>query len=131
MHILLHFQTMLSDREVEFVDRGYGNHSIHLLHVRRDGQSRHYVKELEVNTNLVLNNAKEYLYADNSDIVTTNSQKNTVYILAQKYGVSIYSQKFLQKIYFSVYSYIYNGANISSLWLHVNKVNNSYLRMRL
>ena len=78
---------MLSDREVEFVDRGYGKHSVRLLHVRREGR-QHYAKELEVSTRLTLSNAKDYLQADNSDIIATDSQKNTVYILAKKNGVS-------------------------------------------
>lgn len=47
----------------------------------------HAVKELEVSTRLTLSSQKDYLQGDNSDIIATDSQKNTVYIMAKKYGV--------------------------------------------
>lgn len=47
----------------------------------------HSVKELEVKTLLTLATQKDYLQGDNSDIVATDSQKNTVYVLAKKHGV--------------------------------------------
>lgn len=47
----------------------------------------HSVKELEVFTLLTLSSTKDYLEGDNSDIIATDSQKNTVYILAKKHGV--------------------------------------------
>ena len=78
----------LSDFDIQFVDRCYGKNYVRLLHVRRDG-IRHYVKELEVSTALTLNDAQDYLKGDNSKIVATDSQKNTVYILAKKHGVSL------------------------------------------
>jgi urate oxidase len=77
----------LRDSDITFVDRRYGKNYVRLLHVRRDGR-RHEVKELEVNTALTLNDAQDYLAADNKKIVATDSQKNTVYVLAKKLGVS-------------------------------------------
>jgi urate oxidase len=47
----------------------------------------HTVKELEVSTRLTLSSQKDYLQGDNSDIIATDSQKNTVYVLAKKFGV--------------------------------------------
>lgn len=47
----------------------------------------HYVKELQVSTRLTLSTEKDYLHGDNSDIIATDSQKNTVYLLAKKLGI--------------------------------------------
>jgi urate oxidase len=47
----------------------------------------HSIKELEVKSLLTLSTVKDYLHGDNSDIIATDSQKNTVYILAKKHGV--------------------------------------------
>lgn len=47
----------------------------------------HSIRELEVSTKLKLNNLKDYIHGDNSDIVATDTQKNTVYILAKKHGI--------------------------------------------
>lgn len=47
----------------------------------------HTVKELEVSTRLTLSSNKDYLLGDNSDIIATDSQKNTVYVLAKKFGI--------------------------------------------
>jgi urate oxidase len=72
--------------EFQFVDTGYGKNFVKLLHIRREG-STHYIKEFEVNTLLTLDSKKDYLVGDNSDIVATDSQKNTVYVLAKTHGV--------------------------------------------
>ena len=78
---------MLSDADVQFVDRRYGKNAVRLLYVRREG-IRHYIKEVEVNTKVTLNDTRDFLRGDNSKIVATDSQKNTVYILAKQLGVS-------------------------------------------
>lgn len=72
---------------LEWVVRGYGKSSVKLLYVRREGQV-HSIKEYEVDTQLTLASDKDYLVGDNSDVVATDSQKNTVYILAKRYGVT-------------------------------------------
>jgi len=69
------------------VDDAYGKNNVKLLHVKRDGPV-HSIQELEVNTELTLATHKDYVNGDNSDIIATDSQKNTVYLLAQKHGVT-------------------------------------------
>lgn len=71
---------------LDWVVRGYGKSNVKLLYVRREGPV-HSIKEYEVNTQLTLDSDKDYLGADNSDVVATDSQKNTVYILAKRFGV--------------------------------------------
>ena len=69
------------------VDDAYGKNNVKLLHVKRVGLV-HTIQELEVNTELTLATHKDYVHGDNSDIVATDSQKNTVYLLAKKHGVT-------------------------------------------
>lgn len=92
-----------SNLKTEFAFSGYGKNYVKLLQLRREGKI-HYVKELEVNTQLTLNNTKDYLHGDNSDIIATDSQKNTVYILARQHGIEsieqfalLLSEHFLRK----------------------------------
>jgi urate oxidase len=66
---------------------GYGKNSVKLLHVRRDG-ALHTIREYEVSTRLKLLSKKDFIAGDNTDIIATDTQKNIVYILAKKYGVS-------------------------------------------
>jgi urate oxidase len=75
-----------SSSEFEFVDTGYGKNYVKLLHIRREGAT-HFIKEFSVNTQLTLDSHKDYLYGDNGDIVATDSQKNTIYVMAQLHGV--------------------------------------------
>jgi len=65
----------------------YGKGGVKILHVSKQG-SVHTIRELEVETLLTLNNHKDYETGDNSDIIATDTQKNTVYILAKKFGIS-------------------------------------------
>lgn len=71
----------------QIVDDAYGKTGVKLLHIKREG-TLHSIQELEVNTHLTLATHKDYLDGDNSDIVATDSQKNTVYLLAKKHGVT-------------------------------------------
>ncbi|KAH3799295.1 uricase-like [Dreissena polymorpha] len=95
---------MTSDEvKTEFVVSDYGKTNVKLLFVRK-GQSKHLIKELEVSSALTLNNHRDYVFGDNSDIVATDTQKNTVYILAKKHGIKnietfalILSNHFLSK----------------------------------
>lgn len=57
-----------------------------LLHVHRDGPL-HTIREFEVDTHLRLTTQKDYLVGDNSDIIATDTQRNTVYVLAKKHGI--------------------------------------------
>ncbi|CRK93380.1 CLUMA_CG006916, isoform A [Clunio marinus] len=70
----------------EMAEHHYGKSGVKVLHVVRNGLV-YSVKEFEVTTFLTLSSQKDYLKGDNSDIIATDSQKNTVYILAKKYGV--------------------------------------------
>lgn len=72
--------------EFKFIDRGYGKYWVKMLHLERNG-SVHTIKEYEVSTLIRLDSDKDYKTGDNSDIVATDSQKNTVYLLAKKHGV--------------------------------------------
>lgn len=77
-----------SGLKTEFEFSGYGKNFVKVLQLRREGKI-HYVKEIEVSTQLTLNNTKDYIHGDNSDIIATDSQKNTVYVLARQHGVSL------------------------------------------
>lgn len=70
----------------EFGNYGYGKNHVKLLHVERDG-SNHTIREYEVDTHLKLRTQQDYLEGDNRDIIATDSQKNTVYVLAKKHGI--------------------------------------------
>jgi hypothetical protein len=76
-----------SEGPYELGQYGYGKNSVKLLHVRRDG-SFHTIREYEVSTHLKLLSKKDFMIGDNKDIIATDTQKNTVYILAKNYGVS-------------------------------------------
>lgn len=70
----------------ELHDHGYGKGSVKLLHVHRDGDY-HNIREFEVSTELKLSSESAYVLGDNKEVVATDSQKNTVYLLAKKHGV--------------------------------------------
>lgn len=72
--------------EFRISNYGYGKDSVKVMHVVRNGLV-HSIKEFEVGTKLKLASQKDYLQGDNSDIVATDSQKNTVYLLARKHGL--------------------------------------------
>ncbi|XP_069089457.1 uricase-like isoform X1 [Pleurodeles waltl] len=77
----------LQDQNVEFASTAYGKNNVKVLHIRRQGKL-HFIKELEVNVQLTLLSKKDYLYGDNSDIVATDTMKNTVYALAKQKGIN-------------------------------------------
>ena len=58
-----------------------------ILHASKQG-SVHTIRELEVVSLLTLDNTKDYETGNNEDIIATDSQKNTVYVLAKKFGIS-------------------------------------------
>lgn len=78
-----------------------------LLHIKRDGPV-HSIQEFEVNTHLTLATHIDYTEGDNSDIVATDSQKNTVYLLAKKHGVTCPEQFaiLLCRHFLSTYSHV-------------------------
>ena len=68
---------------------GYGKNDVRLMRVRRDGD-KYFVTELKVNIELQLASTKDYQEGNNSDVVATDSQKNTVMALARQNTVGIY-----------------------------------------
>lgn len=69
---------------------GYGKNDVRLMRVRRDGD-KYFVTELMVCTELQLATSIDYQSGDNSDVVATDSQKNTVLVLAKQNHVRIVS----------------------------------------
>lgn len=68
------------------VEKEYGKAGVKMLYVSQKGE-KYTIKELEVETSLTLDSEKDYKNGDNRDIIATDSQKNTVYILAKQFGV--------------------------------------------
>ena len=66
--------------EVSF--SGYGKNDVRLMRVRREG-GKYFVTELKVNVELQLGTSKDYQRGDNSDVVATDSQKNTILAFAR------------------------------------------------
>lgn len=65
----------------------YGKAEVRLLHVdRRD--ERHEITDLNVTITLAGDLPETYLTGDNSKVLSTDAQKNTVYAFARKFGVS-------------------------------------------
>ena len=69
--------------EAEVALSGYGKNDVRFMRVRREGE-KYFVTELSVYTTLQLDTAKDYWRADNSDVVATDSQKNTVLVMAKQ-----------------------------------------------
>lgn len=66
---------------------GYGKNNVKLLYVHRENALRHEIREYEIDVHLRLGTQRDYKEGDNRDIIATDSQKNTVYLLAKKHGV--------------------------------------------
>lgn len=71
---------------VEFVRTGYGKNTVKVLVIRRQGR-HHSIIELKADVELTLKSRKDYLNGDNSDIIPTDTVKNTVHALAKLKGV--------------------------------------------
>ena len=65
----------------------YGKAEVRLLHVDRAGE-RHEITDLNVSIALAGDLTDTYLTGDNTNVLTTDAQKNTVYAFARKFGVS-------------------------------------------
>src|SRR5215471_14034422 len=64
----------------------YGKAEIRLLHVSRDGGT-HHITDLNVSVALAGELAATHLSGDNSAVLTTDAQKNTVFAFAKEHGV--------------------------------------------
>lgn len=71
---------------MEFARTGYGKNAVKVLQIKREGNT-HFIKEIEASVELTLQSKKDYLYGDNSDIIPTDTVKNTIYALAKFKGV--------------------------------------------
>ena len=67
----------------EIGETPYGKNTVRVMRVRRDGD-RYSVTELKVDVRLQLATNKDYTQGDNSDVVATDSMKNTVHVLAKQ-----------------------------------------------
>lgn len=74
-------------QNVEFVRTGYGKNAVKVLVIRRQGK-RHSVIELKADVELTLKTHRAYLDGDNSEVIPTDTIKNTVHALAKLKGVS-------------------------------------------
>ncbi|KAG1671111.1 Uricase [Nymphon striatum] len=73
------------DVDIECCKTSYGKIGVKILYVNRDSPV-HQIKEFQVGTALK-NDSDDELHGDNRKIVPTDTQKNTIYILAKKYGI--------------------------------------------
>lgn len=80
-----------SNQNVEFVRTGYGKNAVKVLVIRRQG-SHHSIMELKADVELTLKSRRDYLTGDNSDIIPTDTIKNTVHALAKIRGVKTIEQ---------------------------------------
>ncbi|KAI1891980.1 hypothetical protein AGOR_G00149290 [Albula goreensis] len=76
----------MAHQEVEFVRTGYGKNVVKVLYIRREG-AHHSITELKADVQLTLKTRKDYLSGDNSDIIPTDTIKNTVHAVAKLKGV--------------------------------------------
>uniref|UniRef100_A0A8C6TU75 Uricase n=1 Tax=Neogobius melanostomus TaxID=47308 RepID=A0A8C6TU75_9GOBI len=77
---------MAANRNVDFVRTGYGKNAVKVLVIKRQG-THHDIIELKANVEITLKSRKDYLTGDNSDIIPTDTIKNTVHALAKIKGV--------------------------------------------
>ena len=73
--------------DVVLTQAQYGKAEVRLLHVDRAGE-RHEIADLNVSIALAGDLTDTYLTGDNTNVLTTDAQKNTVYAFARKFGVS-------------------------------------------
>jgi urate oxidase len=64
----------------------YGKAEVRVVRVRRDGP-RHELRDLDVSIALAGDLAEVHLSGDNGAVLPTDSQKNTVYAFARRYGI--------------------------------------------
>ncbi len=73
--------------DVVLTQARYGKAEVRLLHVDRRDQ-RHEITDLNVSIALAGDLTDTYRTGDNSGVLTTDAQKNTVYAFARKFGVT-------------------------------------------
>ena len=63
----------------------YGKAEVGLLYVHREDKYQHNITDFSVTVSLTLSREIDYTHGDNSDIVATDTTKNTVYFLAHQH----------------------------------------------
>ena len=71
---------------VRLGDNQYGKAETHVVRVTKKGEL-HDIKDMTVSVMLAGDFADTHLEGDNSKVVPTDSQKNTAYAFARRYGV--------------------------------------------
>lgn len=71
---------------IVFGDNQYGKAEVRVVRINRNGD-RHEIKDLNVSTALRGEFAAAHLEGDNAHVVATDTQKNTVFVFAQQYGI--------------------------------------------
>ena len=64
----------------------YGKAETRVVRVTKHGDA-HHIKDLNVSTSLRGDMAEAHLTGDNSAVLPTDTQKNTVYAFAKKHGI--------------------------------------------
>ncbi|XP_017487484.1 PREDICTED: uricase-like [Rhagoletis zephyria] len=67
-------------------DYSYGKEGVRVFQLKKDGPL-HSVTEYKVQSHMRLRTHKEYYEADNSDIIGSDVQENTIYVHAQRHGL--------------------------------------------
>ena len=71
----------------KILESEYGKSGVKILHLVKHG-AVHTIQELEVESLLTLATSKDYEQGDNSHIIATDTQKNTIYVLAKQHGIT-------------------------------------------
>ena len=71
----------------KILESEYGKGGVKILHVSKRG-AVHTIQELEVESLLTLATSQDYERGDNSDIIATDTQKNTIHVLAKQHGIA-------------------------------------------
>jgi urate oxidase len=71
---------------IVFGDNQYGKAEVRLVRVDR-GSDRHEIQDLNVSTALRGDFSAAHLVGDNSHVLPTDTQKNTVFAFAERYGI--------------------------------------------
>lgn len=72
---------------IELGPNQYGKAEVRLVHVGRHGE-RHEITDLNISIALAGDLADVHLTGDNSNVLTTDAQKNTAYAFARRFGVT-------------------------------------------
>lgn len=73
--------------KIELIQNNYGKSKIRVVKVKRNGE-HHQMKEFSVNVQLEGDFDKVHTDGDNTDLLTTDAMKNTVYALAKDHPVN-------------------------------------------